>query len=65
MHMANQDVSLSDMQWKQIEEQEKLQAPFSSDKKVKISNVECSLKTLEKVRTFLISSTWFACKNNA
>jgi len=33
MHMGNEDVSLSDMQWKQVEELENIESPFSSGKK--------------------------------
>jgi len=29
--VGNQDVSMSDIQWKQVEGLEKLQVPFSSD----------------------------------
>ena len=32
--MDNKDVSLSDMQWKRVEELEKFPSPFSSGKKL-------------------------------
>jgi len=60
--MGNQDVSLSDKQWKQIEELENFKIPLS-DKNVSRSQIV--LKRMEKVRTFLIANTQFSCKNNA
>jgi len=43
-HMGNQDVSLSEMQWNHVEELEKLQASFSSDKKIQRSQTWNVLK---------------------
>ena len=54
MHMGNQDVSLSDKQWKQIEELENFKIPLS-DKNVSRSQIV--LKRMEKVRTFVIANT--------
>jgi len=43
MLVGNQDVSLSDMQWKQVEEVEKIHLRFQVAKKFKkISSLDCS-----------------------